>query len=329
MPGKSKNGSFQKCRDSVLGTPLAAPPNLHQEHLWEVVPSPPPSPLPDKSKPTEATEVTNLVAEQFNSHPLDPASPPKLLDRSWKRVIQSAVSSSTYAFKTILAKDRTIFPLEQLERMMVDVPQNDSRTQSIYHLNKDISLGAQAYTHYANHLNATHSDKHIFINLIPCLPPFAEPIDTTQAIADIVKSLVIGEFSDCNEIAIPVILTRHLGDHIVTWYIDLEAEALHFFDPKGLSIKDHKESAVHKNDLNFQAIADTLIRAFSIKQIHENIRVDQTDNHSCGLFSLHSIECRFNGKEPTQPFDLDGYRRQIIERLIQDATPEGENDQCI
>lgn len=142
-------------------------------------------------------------------------------------------------------------------------------------------LGAHAVVDYGEYLNKTY--RHV--EVIGSNAVKRASLDLSQKKED--KTLY----------AFPVVLAggRFFADHVVTFVYDSKANAIEYYDPKGLTIKDRLwGETIHAGSENLTGIFQKIMTRYGDEntRLLQNTHKHQTDVHSCGMHVLDYIARR-------------------------------------
>lgn len=161
------------------------------------------------------------------------------------------------------------------------------------HLKKHENLGSSVFTAFKESLEAEKNSFHM---------------DT---------SFVIGsnypkEKAEQTKIAIPVILKTSIN-HIVTFFYDKESQTLEYYDSKGLTIMDRKNTHLifplkDKEILTLNDLFIHLKEKYQPTSFKENIVREQKDIYNCGVFVLSYYLNKIQGHKESPK---DSYLEQI------------------
>ncbi len=115
-------------------------------------------------------------------------------------------------------------------------------------------------------------------------------------------------------ICIPFVLKGRIRNHVVAIYIDLTANKVEYYDPKGLTIND-------RNDPRLNQLLKRVWEKFGDYTLVENTQKHQYDCHNCGVYVL-SYFYRRQIETPKEIFatstDVWHARKDLILKLYYD-----------
>ncbi|MEI8366563.1 MAG: Ulp1 family isopeptidase [Parachlamydiaceae bacterium] len=298
-----------------------------------------PNKLVARNQQTAATMKTGDAAQKAIERSYVP--PGKTL-RDWKWVrlashyLTSIFISSFKTFRTKISnllskkgafKTHSELTLSIRESKKFGTAEEQNFPAGLHELNKKDRIGTSAVLVYAAHLIETDISRRKKL-----FTAFVQPNDKGRVITEEQLNEIIREMKDkgLTQIAIPVVLTKIVGgDHIVSFFVDKTAKTIDFYDPKGLKVGDCAGTRIRATDTTLRQFLNQLQEKLKEDPtspdytVGENTRINQWDNHNCGIHCLDYITKRFEGKSHEEICQAglsidqtDEFRKNAIEAIL-------------
>lgn len=179
-------------------------------------------------------------------------------------------------------------------------------------------VGEQIQTKAPSH------ERHVVIQDL-CVKIFKNLDDTIRMIVEKINE------DKPLKLAIPVVLQGYI-QHMVTIFIEKNATGsvtIDYYDPRGYSVKDVSASPMitvfddGAIEVNIETFITRIYEGIKTNSIsmQEHLTMHQSDYHSCGVFALHYMIQRFEGKSHAEIVmnencDLREKRKKVIVYIL-------------